>query len=518
MHRKTIIPTALLFFCFSQLIAQNPQRSGAKRSPKTYSYIYDYSKMDPTMDKDPQLKHKRDKVLVVINNINRLIFDVSATGVNRSINMESTNIFDSLNKSLATATAKSGTAGHTKEDSSLSLVDKGNPANVQKIRDLQDRIKEKQGDINSKVIEINRNLVTLRAFSALSANVPVIISGERYSQNNIKSRIVSTANQINSANSNRLKPSSTIGDFDELSTIINTIPIQSIATIANDTAAIVQDIKVIEASIKELKQLCRSCDFTETISYLEQIDFKEARNVNSRDVTKVVNTLNNLFNQVNDPVNFKYISPYFYPDGDELDLSIKIQPKEQYRGIYSADSISKMLNINGKFEWSIGPAVNFSLSKSLFDYSYSIDSSRDEKGIAKQDTFNIAQNRIQNKAVPSIGVMANFYWQHHSTVTPGVTIGLSTSATDLSQVRIYLGGSLFVGGLATDNNKNLVYNKIIFSFGIAYAQVNRLKGNLNLGDNPKSQIPYTGDKIATDQLTERVGKFGLYFGLSYKLN
>ena len=60
--------------------------------------------------------------------------------------------------------------------------------------------------------------------------------------------------------------------------------------------------------------------------------------------------------------------------------------------------------------------------------------------------------------------------------------------------------------------------KIIISAGLVYGKVNRLKGNLNIGDNPKSQIPYTGDNIAADQLTEKVGKLGLYVGVSYKLN
>jgi len=82
---------------------------------------------------------------------------------------------------------------------------------------------------------------------------------------------------------------------------------------------------------------------------------------------------------------------------------------------------------------------------------------------------------------------------------------------------VYLGGRRFIGKLATNNN-NLIYNHLILSAGVAYGQVDRLKGNLNIGENPKSQIPYTGNNIATDELTEKVGKFGLYVGICYKLN
>ena len=68
------------------------------------------------------------------------------------------------------------------------------------------------------------------------------------------------------------------------------------------------------------------------------------------------------------------------------------------------------------------------------------------------------------------------------------------------------------------NNGKLQFSNIVISAGLAYGQVNRLNGNLVVGDNPKSQIPYTGNNIATDKLTGKVGKIGLYLGVSYKLN
>ena len=102
-------------------------------------------------------------------------------------------------------------------------------------------------------------------------------------------------------------------------------------------------------------------------------------------VSKLLITLN----QVNDSGNFSYLSNEFIPDGDYMDLKALITPKDVYKDQFKSDSITLQIPVKGRFEWSIGPSVNFGLSGSLFDNYYNIDTARNSTGIIKTDTFTI---------------------------------------------------------------------------------------------------------------------------------
>lgn len=520
---KKINLLIIAFFSLVIVRAQNSLTETKEGNYNIYKYEYDFS--SPATMKYKNAKFRKDRVYLSVLNINRMIYDIDGSAQMVNIDLSFANYFDSLSHSINSAsitpTAKQQLVqGAFDPDAEKNKFNGTHfKANIDSVIDLQTKIQDEFD------IKLTDNLKNIEYFSNFAKIVPSIIAGEKHSQSIILNRML-TENSLQHLNKNV-----PFSDFNSLYSTINSKPTFFANTIKISAESIKNYKKQADEIIQRIKSQCNArtgtsitdadCDLKDLESnfppYLDEA-LAQADKVDEAAISNSVSSLLNLLNQINDPTNFSYLSQEFIPDGDYMNVKALFTPKDAYKQLYKPDSITLQIPIKGKFEWSIGPAVNFSLTKSLFDNSYTIDTARSQNGSIRTDTFTIKQNKNQNLVIPSIGIMANFYWQKHSTVTPGITIGLSTAATDLSQLRVYLGGSLFIGGLATDINKNLVYNHIILSAGIAYGQVDRLKGNLNIGENPKSQVSYTGDKIATDQLTEKAGKVGLYVGISYQLN
>jgi hypothetical protein len=510
------------FFSLAIVHAQNAPKDSTVGNHTFYQYNYDFSSPATMMYK--MVKYRKDRVHLSVQNVNRLIYDIAGSAQMVNIDLSFAKYFDSLSNNINSASitpiAKAGAATGAFDPGAekKKFIGTHFQADIDNVIDLQSKIQDKFDN------GLTDNLKNLEYFSNFAKIVPSIITGERHSQSIILSRMLSE-NSIQ-----KLNKGGPFADFNSLYSTISSKP----TSLANAIKISAESIKSLKKQADEIISRIKSQCNTRTVTNITDADcdlkdlelnfpphldeaLAQADKIDEVALSNSISTLLNLLNQVNDRTNFSYLSQEFIPDGDYMNVKALFTPKDAYKNLYQPDSITLQIPIKGKFEWSIGPAVNFSLTKSLFDNSYNIDSSRNTTGTVKTDTFTIKKNKNQNNAIPSIGIMANFYWQKHTAVTPGISVGLSTSTTDLSQLRVYLGGSLFIGGLATNNN-NLIYNHLILSAGVAYGQVDRLKGNLNIGENPKSQIPYTGNNIATDELTEKVGKFGLYVGICYKLN
>ena len=501
-----------------EIKVDNGSKESNRRSYTIFEYSYDFS--SPAVMKYKQAKYRNDRVYLKLNNVNRLIFDVDGSAQMVNSDLSVANYFDTLAQSVnkTSVAPANGQEIITAED--LAKFSKSYfKASIDSFLELQTKI---QNEFNDRLIP---NLDSIEYFANFAKSVPSIIAGEKYSQSIILHRILTENSVIHLNNDNPF------ADFNSLYSMVNFKPGIFVKTIKKSAANIKKYKKQADDIIQRIKSQCNrrngtritddDCDLQNIERgyplYLEEA-LAQADKINEPDLSNSISSFLNLLNQVKDSTNFSYLSNAFVPDGDYMIVKGLITPKDAYKQRYRPDSIILQIPIRGKFKWSLGPAINFSLSKSLFDDAYNIDSARNANGVVMIDTFRIKKNKNQNSGVAAIGLMANFYWQTHTTVTPGISLGLSTSTADLSQLRVYLGGSLFIGGLATDASKNLVYHNIVLSAGIAYGQVYRLKGNLIEGNNPKSQVPFTGNTVAIDRLTEKIGKFGLYVGASYRLN
>ncbi|HVW12513.1 MAG TPA: hypothetical protein VHB54_01750 [Mucilaginibacter sp.] len=498
----------------------------------TYTYVHDFSNPAPDQENIQKVRHMKDRVFIRIINLNRLSYGIRINGRNVTITSDNTSIFDSLAKSLNTSkismtpgsTIKQPTPA-TGKPAKSAIAGKKTPSGPDVVTPAYAKIINNEKDINSALETMKNDMSTLQYFLNFSAAVPYYITSEKYSQDTLEAQI------LRDINLKQFDPS--IKTFGNLMSSISSKPVNEANQVKDSYTNITALIKKNDSLINVLTGLCSSPNKSDTGNVCTILlpnaknglakglndGLGQASKVSIDSIAKAVRILDNLLVQVNDKNSFTYYSPAFYPQGDYLQIGVKIKPKNASIPSLYVDTLSYNIPVKGQFEWAIGPALNFGFGSGSFDRSFQIDSARNSNGTArKNDMFTIKQNGSNKMLLPSIGVMAAFYWQTHDPVTPGISVGVSTAPTDLSTLRAYLGGSLLVGGFETDNKNNLIYNRLIISLGFAYGQVDRLKENLKIGDNPKSQVPFNGNTVATDQLTEKVGRVGFFFGITYKIN
>jgi hypothetical protein len=391
---------------------------------------------------------------------------------------------------------------------------------------LLHKLNEGKDRIQSQSIVLIQNLKKLDAFAKFGKVAPVIVASECCSQQKIRNRlwkhpfmriINSTIDSANLSETINIDVPQLLDDVKQAAINIETIKAEMQKLIKEYKENYCKPITatVRGASYSRLNTT-DSCKISESYIAIDDDVTKAvaiAKKADKDDLFKAINELNDLFAKVDNDKNFYFISTFNQPDGENLKLSMKMTPNAQALGKVFVDSFDYNIPIKGRFKWTIGPSLNFHFGAGLFNETYSIDSARrttSAGAVVMKDTFNITQNPLRQKLIPYIGVMANFYLQTHNLLTPGIAVGLSTSPTQLSDLRAYLGGALIIGGP--------VKGKLIINIGFAGAAVDRLKPNLTTGYNPKSQIPFTGDKVAApEQLVEKQFRVGGFFGLSYNL-
>lgn len=535
MKKMLFILTLLPVISFAQPPKENTDNGNTPVNKyhtkiKNYNLVKDFSNSSPFMFPYFKIRNGKSSVTVTLQNINRMAYDVSATGEIIKTDLPDTNMFAGLaaayKGAAALPTDNSGSASTPPADSTEAVTRP--PIDGISNGNFLRTINSKYSAIQTKYNQLIADLKKLDAFANFAKKAPVIVAGECCSQQKIKDRLGSDGYIKN------LDPSV---NYSTLSNIIN-ITAYELFTEAKQLAEDIEKLQQqLTTVIKEYKE--RNCNETITShghTYTREItegnckidekfmklpDNVEkavamAKKAEKGDLDKAVSELNDLLAKVDNEKNFYLVKTFNQPDGDFLKISIKAIPNAQATGRVYADSFAHSIPISGRFKWAIGPSLNFHFGAGLFNETYSIDSARRETFpgskvyTAMKDSFEITQNPLRQKIIPYIGFMANFYWQTHNTLTPGIAVGLSTSPTQLSDLRAYLGAALIIG--------NVFKGKLIFNAGFAGAAVDRLKSNLKSGINLKAQIPFTGDKIGTpDQLVEKVFRVGGFFGLSYNL-
>lgn len=499
------------------------------RSGKTTIYTYEYDYSDPNKNNDCAIlpRHNKSEVYIRIKNINRILYDIDANGTSQNLPLQDIG-FDSL---IIKAISINGTPGTPVDapEAFVPFLKNGVPEKGKTRPNLflkqKNKIVERLSYINSNYLAWVQKMQSLELFLQFAKNVPVIIAGERFSQDNLKLKLITEPNVIQFDRTIITTPGlpNIATDYPMLQSSINTRPSKLAQGIKETYEKMVKANQEIDVLIAEIKAVCKTklpglqeedCD-TEpyTNGFPEDFDkaLEEAKKIDVNKITEVAGDITVLLNSINDPANFFYqLNKPFEIEGDWYDAKVNIKPKPAYANIVPSDSFVYRFPVKGKFEWAIGAALNFHASASLLNQSFQIDSTRLIDGMAKKDTFTIKKNSNRNKMIPSIGMMAHFYWQQHSDITPGIVFGLSTSSVELKDLRAYLGVSCIVGGLT---------DKLFFNTGLALGWVDRLKANLEIGENPKSQIPFNGDNVGSpDQLVEKAFKVGWFFGFTYRLS
>jgi hypothetical protein len=517
-----------LYLAIISVAQSNPSVSGKGKRVTTYTYKFDYSDPNPGTPNPITPRHKKDRVFVSVDNINRLAFDIKPSDATVAIDLPRISLFDSLASTLKTgninATTPTVTEPVESQQKTRQVNNRMKNGKMQKttvtvtVKDpyfeKKKRITELQKTINSEFPDAVAFMQSLEFFSKFAQVAPSIAVGERYSQQTIKDRL------INEMNIQQFYPG--LSSFSDLQSVIATQPVTIVKDLNTKIDIIKSARKEANALLAEIEKQCKEnktrdedfCDVSDLEdNYPPDLDkaLEQADKIKLTQIIEVANELQSLFIKVNDDKNFSFGPKYFEPKDDYISIKLLFVPNAASAKNFTADSIVvENIPVKGKFEWAIGPSLNFHLTESLFNFSYHIDSAYGHDQLAKKDTFNLKKNTLRNKAIPSIGIMAHFYWQNHASVTPGIAIGLSTSPTELSDLRAYLGGSLLIGDLS---------NRVIFSAGLAFGSVDRLKPNLKKGENPKSQIPFNGETIgAPADFVEKTFKFGAFMGLTYKLN
>jgi hypothetical protein len=518
-------------------ICVNPQAAKSKKST-VYTYTYDFSNMKKNEDCNVIPRHKKDLVYININNINLLLYDIEAAGIAQNLPQEYKNLFDTLvnlkANSINTTTNSVESApppNSQKTDNKGVLLFKINKSTKAKQSVIiptpyyaeKKKIEDNQTYINTHFSAWISDMQKLENFLKYGKNVNSLIEAECCSQNKLKESLITEVNVLKFDTSIYSVGSvNIVMDYPKLISSVNTTPSALVSNIKKELEQMKKAKQDADDLIASIRKDCKKnktqdkpeCDVDNLEdNYPPDLSkaFKMAEKIDASKIDEAAGELNKILNKVNSEKNFKYdmLTP-FEIEGDAYKAKVKLKPKTQYAASIKSDSITIPLLVKGKFEWAIGPGINFHLSKSLRNESFQIDSARNSMGNAQKDTFNIIQNQNRSKMIPSIGVMAHFYWQQQSSITPGIVLGLSTSVADLKDLRAYLGLSLMAGGLS---------DKIYFNTGFAFGWSDRLKPNLQIGENTKSQIPFTGDKVGSpEQLVEKAFHAGWFFGLTYKLS
>jgi hypothetical protein len=493
-----------------------------KRGNKYTNYTLqkNFADASPFYFEDFYLKYGKSNLCIRVCNINRMVFNITSKGVVQSVKLiDSVNIFDALAKSYKEAATVTIKTDSTKGQSPKESVEPSGEKNIAKAKlkkksdldILKESIGNKKNSINALTRQMQNDLKKLNDFAKFAKNVPVIIGSEPYYQQNIKKRL---GNEINIKSFN---PDIT---YENLENIINTeVPelferakekLEAIDELKNEISKEIADYRK-----KNDDSRITLTEFNElnTLSNLDKETDKiisVATKVDKEELKKSIETINNLLAGVNNDSNFFYTQCFGRGDGEMVNLEFKATPKEIYKNKIDSQEYKYSVPVKGCFKWAIGPSLNFHFGGTLLNSTYSLDSTRNAAGVIMKDTFLISENSKRSRVVPYIGFMVHFYWQTNKPLTPGINIGVSTSPTQLSDLRTYLGGSVIIGGP--------IKGKLIFSAGLAGAAVDRLKPNLIEGFNPKSRIVFNGNNLPNpDQLVDKVFRIGFFFGMTYNL-
>ncbi|KPM47886.1 hypothetical protein [Jiulongibacter sediminis] len=252
----------------------------------------------------------------------------------------------------------------------------------------------------------------------------------------------------------------------------------------HDSSNVVNNFKKIEEKIAEAtEKIEEGYHLLESETYLSYI-----------------NDVSNLKRELKEEENFTVLSPLIQMDADYAVFKISITPGAGAGTGPKLRAMSWETHIPAKGGWkvdfSMGPIISFG-TESNDENVYLED-------VIPDSLSNLGVNLNKNAMKPSLGALMHFYPRTGKTSALGGLFGIGAGFQTISDIdlRVFGGLSMVLGK----------YEKVMLNAGISYLRVNRLKEpQYELGRN------YLTSDLTVNEITEKVFRPSLFFGISYNL-
>lgn len=219
------------------------------------------------------------------------------------------------------------------------------------------------------------------------------------------------------------------------------------------------------------------------------------KRVDKTEYEKLFNEINELHSALRNINNYFIVSDPIQAKKDIINYEVKIEPKK------GLETLTALEDRNFSIEVPIrgGVKIDFSsglcFTSNLYDRKYSSSVSQEDTTLS-----NIKEHKDNNIGKFSLGAFLHVSLRSTYSIKPGFTFGLGLNSEDLSNMQVYIGGSIIIG-----QNE-----RFIVSSGISFAYVDYLKGQYSL-KAPTKTIDIE------DTLTEKSILAGWFVSFSYNL-
>ncbi len=200
-------------------------------------------------------------------------------------------------------------------------------------------------------------------------------------------------------------------------------------------------------------------------------------------------SINNLFDKAINPANYNVTSLPIHVEDNADEVEFQIQVGEQKDDLSKINPFKKILKVEGgmKIDYSVGVVL-----KSISDEQYFLDN---DKKLQRGNSAALT---------PGLAPMIHFYRRTCNSVGWGGMFGINADFKELTDVNLgFLGGLSVIVGRA---------QKIIFSAGISYSKVSRLKkGEFDVDK------AYDDTDFNIENVTQRILKPSAFFSFSYSI-
>jgi len=212
--------------------------------------------------------------------------------------------------------------------------------------------------------------------------------------------------------------------------------------------------------------------------------------VDNEKYNEVIASLNCVLFELKKESNFFVVSDPVQAEKDVVNFEINITPRNNAGSSSNLDNrkfTASVPVVGGfKFDFSTG----LFLTSGLYDRQYNTTVSSDSSIITRNKNHNIANI--------SLGALLHISKRSKCDYKLGGSIGVGLSSNDLSKLNVFIGPCCIIGKK----------EQLIVSLGMAFAQVDYLKGKYSVGTKYKtSELDQT--------LTEKVTRIGGFISFTY---
>ena len=210
----------------------------------------------------------------------------------------------------------------------------------------------------------------------------------------------------------------------------------------------------------------------------------------------LLNDVDFLFKELNNPNNFRVVAPPVQMDGDYVAYEVSIIPTPTSALAAHRNPVNFKFAIPTKgglkVDFSVGPVISFG------------NCAKDEKYFLEEtapDMVTLRKRENNNWIVPGIAAMMHAY-SRGSKVGGMFGIGAGFQSDNKIEANLFFGGSIILGKR----------EKLMLSAGASILRVERLKDSEFVIDKE-----YNNTKIDLGNITEKVFKPSIFFSISYNL-